>query len=194
MKTGLIAAILASLTFSLVASDLVAQGRALTSIDGFNGMAWGSSDSAIQAKYSEPARVDSLENGIVILTYRENLLGEPAVALFAVFGDHGLIKGQHIVKLKLEEGDCEAQYRVYRDHVTLTYPLISPVETADFPFDEDFCTALQNGRGWWATQWTDPSDGSVATVVVQQGTDEVKLIYESVIFLNWLEAQSPGEN
>jgi len=194
MKTGLIAAILASLTFSLVASDLVAQGRALTSIDGFNGMAWGSSDSAIRAKYSEPAQVDSLENGIVILTYRENLLGEPAVALFAVFGDHGLIKGQHIAKLKLEEGDCEAQYRVYRDHVTLTYPLISPVETADFPFAEDFCTALQNGHGWWVTQWTDPSNGSVATVIVQQGTDEVKLIYESAVFLNWLDAQAPGEN
>ena len=194
MKTGQIVAILASLTYSLGASDLLAQERALASIDGFSGMPWGSSDSAIQAKYSEPARVDSLENGVVVLTYRESLLGEPAVAQFAVFGDRGLIKGQHIVKLKLEEGDCEAQYRVYRDHVTLTYPLISPVETADFPFDEDFCTAVQNGHGWWATQWTDPSDGSVATVIVQQGTDEVKLIYESAIFLNWLDAQAPSEN
>jgi hypothetical protein len=194
MKTGLIGTILASLTLSSVASDLVAQGRALTSIDGFNGMAWGSSDSAIRAEYSEPTQVDSLENGIVVLAYRENLLGEPAVALFAVFDDHGLIKGQHIVKLKLGAGDCEAQYRVYRDHLTLTYPLISPVETADFPFAEDFCTALQNGRGWWVTQWTDPSNGSVATVIVQQGTDEVKLIYESAVFLNWLNSQAPGEN
>lgn len=194
MKTGLIAAILAFLTFPLGGSDLVAQGRALTSIDGFNGMAWGSTDSTIRAKFSEPAQVDSLENGIVVLAYRENLLGEPAVALFAVFGDHGLIKGQHIVKLKLEDGDCEAQYRLYRDHVTLTYPLIAPVENADFPFTEDFCTALQNGHGWWVTQWADPSNGSVATVIVQEGTDEVKLIYESATFLNWLDAKPPGEN
>jgi len=194
MKTGLIAAILASLTFSLGASDLVAQGRALTSIDGFNGLAWGSSDSAIRAKFSEPAQVDSLESGIVVLAYREELLGEPAVALFAVLGDHGLIKGQHIVKLKLEEGNCEGQYRLYRDYVTLTYPLIVPIENYDYPFTEDFCTALQNGHGHWANQWADRSNGSVVTVIVQEGTDEVKLIYESATFLNWLHDRVPEEN
>ena len=194
MNTGLIVAILACLSFSLGASELVAQGRVSTSIDGFHDMAWGSSDSTIQAKLGEPAHVDSLENGIVVLAYREDLLGEPAVALFAMLGDHGLIKGQHVVKLKLEEGDCEAQYRVYRDYVTLTYPLIAPVENYDYPFTADFCTALQEEHGWWANQWTDPSNGSVVTVVVEEGTDEVKLIYESATFLDWLHAQAPGED
>ncbi|NNK47491.1 MAG: hypothetical protein HKP01_01315, partial [Gemmatimonadetes bacterium] len=45
----------------------------------------------------------------------------------------------------------------------------------------------------WANQWTDPENGAVVTVIVQEGTDEVKLIYESAAFLNLIEQQpSPG--
>ena len=186
MKTGPIAVIFLFLTVWIWTSDLRAQQRVSTSIDGFRGLTWGSSESDVQTSFGEPAQIDTLQNGIVVLGYRETLLGEPAAAFFALLGERGLVKGQHVVKLRLEEGDCEGQYRVYRDHVTLSYPLISPVENYDYPFAEDFCTALQNERGWWANQWADPSNGSVVTVIVQQGTDEVKLIYESAAFLEWL--------
>ncbi len=87
--------------------------------------------------------------------------------------------------------NCEGQYRVYRDHVTLTYPLIRPVENYDYPYTEDFCTALQNQRGEWANQWADTRNGAVITVIVQKGTDEVKLIYESSTFLSWLAPDAP---
>jgi hypothetical protein len=76
--------------------------------------------------------------------------------------------------------------------VTLTYPLIPPVENYDYPFTEDFCTALQNQRGEWANQWSDPKNGAVITVIVQRGSDEVMLIYESATFLNWLEPPATG--
>lgn len=187
MKCGLTAAILASITVLTGTSDLVAQQDVSMSIDGFNGIEWGSSEADVRERFGEPAQIDSLESGIVALAYRVDLLGEPAVAFYALLGDEGMIKGQYIVKLKLDAGDCEGQYRVYRDHVTLTYPLIPPVENYDYPFTEDFCTALQNGHGNWANQWTDPENGAVVTVIVQEGTDEVKLIYESAVFLNWLE-------
>ncbi len=191
MKAALLGAILTLGSSALGASSLTAQAGVSTSIDGFNGVSWGASAEDIEAKFGEPARVDTLDNEIVVLGYREDLLGEPAVALYAILGDQGLIKGQHIVKMKLEEGNCEAQYRVYRDHVTLTYPLIRPVENYDYPFTEDFCTALQNQRGAWANQWEDPRNGAVITVIVQKGTDEVKLIYESATFLNWLAPEEP---
>ncbi len=191
MKAALLGAILTLGSSALWASSLQAQAGVSTSIDGFNGMSWGASAEEIEAKFGEPAQVDTLDNEIVVLGYREDLLGEPAVALYAILGDQGLIKGQHIVKMKLEEGNCEAQYRVYRDHVTLTYPLIRPVENYDYPFTEDFCTALQNQRGEWANQWADPRNGAVITVIVQKGTDEVKLIYESSTFLNWLAPEAP---
>ena len=187
MNTGLKAAILAFLTVLGGTSNLVAQQEVSMSIDGFNGIEWGSSEADVLARFGEPAQIDSLDNGIVVLAYRTDLLGEPAVAFYAFLGDAGMIKGQYIVKLHLDEGDCEGQYRVYRDHVTLTYPLIPPVENYDYPFTEDFCTSLLNGRGNWANQWADPENGAVVTVIVQEGTDEVKLIYESATFLNWLE-------
>ena len=148
----------------------------------------------ILAQFGEPAQVDTLENGVLVLAYRETLLGEPAVAFYAILADQGLVKGQYVVKLRLEEGNCEAQYRVYRDHVTLAYPLIVPVENYDYPFTEDFCTALQNRRGTWANQWRDTSNGSVITVIVPLGTNEVRLIYESATFLDWLGPETPPQN
>jgi len=192
MKGALLATILTSGSMALGASSLTAQDGASTSIDRFNGIPWGASAADIEAKFGEPAQIDTLDNGIIVLAYREDLLGEPAVSLYAILSDRGLVKGQRIVKLKLEEGNCEAQYRVYRDHVTLTYPLIVPVENVDYPFTEDFCAAVQNQRGQWANQWVDPKNGAVVTVIVEKGSDEVKLIYESVAFLNWLDAEPPA--
>ena len=192
MRTRPIQPVTAVLLVFLSASGLRAQGDVSTSIDGFNGITWGATEGEIRAVYGEPAQLDTLDNGILVMAYREDLLGEPAVAFYALLGEHGMIKGQHVVKLHLDEGNCEAQYRVYRDHVTLTYPLIVPVENYDYPFTEDFCTALLNQRGEWANQWADPSNGAVITVIVQRGSDEVMLIYESATFLNWLEPEAPA--
>jgi len=194
MKTALFSVFLAFVLVPISPLKLGAQERASTSIDGFRGMAWGASEADIRSVNGEPAKVDTLDNGIVVLAYRDTLLGEPTVAFYALLGEEGMIKGQYVVKLKLDEGDCEGQYRVYRDHVTLSYPLIAPIENYDYPFTVDFCTALRDQNGWWANQWKDPSNGSVVTVIVQQGTDEVKLIYESATFLRWLEADAPVEN
>lgn len=193
MRTVPIVFFLACLPLLGAASDSAAQNRASTSIDGFNDVAWGSTEQDTRASFGEPVQVDSLDNGIVVLAYREDLLGEPTVTLFAFLGEHGLIKGQQTARLHLDAGDCEGQYRVYRDHVTLAYPLIKPVESYDYPFTEDFCTALRNRRGEWANQWTDPDNGAVVTVIVQRGTDQVKLIYESATFLGLLEP-SPEED
>jgi hypothetical protein len=170
-----------------------AQDGASTSIDGFNGIPWGSAETLIRELHGEPDQVDSLDNGILVLAYREELLGEPAVAYYALLGEHGMVKGQHIVKLDLEGGNCEGQYRVYRNHVTLAYPLIPPVENYDYPFTEDFCTAIENQRGQWANQWTDPSNGAVVTVIVPLGSDQVMLIYESSTFLMWLDPDEGEE-
>lgn len=193
MKIGVIQAVVAFLLLFTTVQTLQGQQRASLSIDGFNGIAWGASDEDIRAEYGEPAKVDSLDNGIVVLAYREELLDEPAVAFYALLGAHGMVKGQHVVQLHLEEGDCEDQYRRYRDHVKLAYPLLVPVESFDYPFTDDFCTALANGEGEWMTQWTDPTNGAVITVIVQRGSKEVLLVYESATFLEWLEPEAAPE-
>lgn len=193
MRTARTTSVLASLILATGLSDLYAQQQVSNTIDGFNGMPWGSSELAVRTEFGDPTQADVLENGIVVLAYRDTLLGEPSVSLYAILGDQGLIKGQHAVKLRLDKGNCEGQYRVYRDHVTLTYPLIVPIENYDFPFTDDFCTAIEEGTGEWANQWKDSRTGSVATVIVQRGTDEVKLIYESRAFIAWLESQQAPE-
>ena len=189
MKSRLTRVTLASFLLLFAGTEVGAQDGASTTIDGFNGITWGSSEEVIRGAYGAPDQVDSLENGIIVLAYREELLGTPAVAFYALLAEHGLVKGQHVVKLDLEGGNCEGQYRVYRDHVTLSYPLIPPVENYDYPFTEDFCTDLQNQRGQWANQWKDPSSGATVTVIVPLGSDEVLLIYESATFLRWLNPE-----
>lgn len=171
-----------------------AQEGASRTVDGFNGMPWGASVSEIESTYGAPRQTDTLENGIVVLSYDDELFDHSVVTLYAVLEGQGLIKGQQVARLDLEAGDCEAQYRRYRDLVTLHFPLIVPIENFDYPFTMTFCEAVEARSGTWGTQWRDEGTGSVVTVIVEEGTDFVKLIYESRAFLEWLgAASSPAE-
>ena len=175
-------------------AELTAQRTVSTSVDSFNGLFWGASAEEVEMRYGSAVQTDTLGNGIVVLAYRETVLDLPATTMYAVLPDKGLVKGQHAVKFDFEAGDCEGQYRRIRDDVAVTYPLITPVENANHPYDMDFCSALREGQGGWATQWSDPSTGSVITVIAHPGSDEVKLIYESALFLEWLDEARPPED
>ena len=177
----------------LVPAQLPAQRSVSTSVDGFNEVPWGSTIEAIQEKFGSPVQIDTLENGIIVLAYREVVLDLAAETLYAMLPGQGLVKGQHMIPLDLEAGDCDDQYRRLRDHVTFMYPLITPLENADFPYDLDFCSAVSEGVATWSTQWIDRSTASIVTVIVQRGTDEVRLIFESGLFLDWLGVSLPPE-
>jgi hypothetical protein len=176
-----------------VPPPLAAQEGASAAIDGFNEMPWGASRADIEAHEGTPSHVDSLASGILVLAYQDSILGRPGTTLYAVLPDKGLVKGQHLVELDLDAGECVDQYREYRDHITLRYPLIRPVENVDFPSDQSFCEAVGNGVGTWATQWTDRTAVAVVTVIVERGTTAVKLIFESGAFLDWLGLELPPE-
>lgn len=193
MRAALIAAGLAVLGAGILPAELAAQRTVKTSVDGFNGLPWGAPHQAIEDRFGSAVTTDTLDNGIIVLSYRETVLDLPATSLYAVVPDVGLVKGQHMVELDLEAGDCEGQYRRLRDHITFTFPLIAPVENTEYPFDLDFCEAVSEGVGVWATQWIDRSTSSVVTVIVEEGTDEVKLIFESEQFLDWLGVSLPPE-
>jgi hypothetical protein len=174
-------------------APLAGQQAVSVAIEGFNGFPWGVSRTEIEAAFGEPDQADRMDNGVLVLAFRDSLLSREAVTLYALLEGRGLVKGQHMVRIDLEAGDCEGQYRVYRDYVTLRYPLIKPVESYEFPFSVDFCTAIADRTGGWATQWKDPSTGAVVTVVVEEGTEVVKLIYESGAFLEWLDPPPSAE-
>lgn len=178
-------------------SAAAAQESASLTVEGFNQLPWGASIAEIEATYGPPGNTETLDNGVVVLAYDDTLLDRPSVTLYAILEGAGLVKGQQMVRLDLEAGDCEGQYRSYRDLVTLRFPLIRPIENYDYPFTMSFCEAVEAREGTWATQWKDASTGSVVTVIVEQGTDVVKLVFESRIFLEWLgtvseQVEDPG--
>ena len=185
---------LLALALGALPGRAVGQDGALTSVEGFNGIPWGAPGSAIEDTFGSPVQTDTLDNGIIVLAYRETLLDLPAATLYAVLADRGLVKGQHMVNLDLEAGDCEGQYGRLRDHVKFTYPLLTPVENSDYPYQSDFCTAVRDSTGSWATQWIDRSTSSIVTVIVERGSTEVKLIFESGLFLDWLGVTLPPED
>lgn len=170
------------------------QDGALESVDGFNGHPWGASRTEIEASSGRPERADVLDNGVTVLAFRDSLLDREAVTLYALVDGIGLVKGQHVARIDVDEGDCDEQYRAFRDHVTLLYPLLQPVENFEIPLEGDFCAAIEERTAVWATQWKDPSTGSVITVIVEEGSDLVKLIYESRAFLDWLGAPVAAED
>ena len=183
----------AVLALALTPSLLPAQRTVSTAIDGFNGVAWGSSYEAVEERFGTALRSDTLDNGIIVLSYRETVLDRPARTMYAILPDKGLVKGQHMVAMDLDAGDCEGQYRRLRDYVMFTFPLIAPVENTEYPPQLDLCEAIRAGAGVWATQWIDRSTNSVATVIVEEESTDVKLIFKSGLFLEWLGVTLPPE-
>ncbi len=194
MRTAALAVGLALLAAGICPPEGVAQRTVSTSIDGFNGVPWGAPQQSIEDRFGTPVQTDTVENGVIVLSYRETILDLPATTLYAILPEKGMVKGQHMIELDLEAGDCEGQYRRLRDHVMFTFPLIAPVENTEYPYDLDFCEAVSHGAGLWATQWIDRSTSSVATVIVEEGSDEVKMIFESGLFLEWIGVSLPPED
>ena len=195
MRTPLLLTFAALASVAWPVSSAVAQDGASRTIDGFNGLPWSASATAVRAMHGVPQQTDTLDDGVIVMAYDDTLLQRPATTLYALLDGRGLVKGQHVAQLDLEAGDCEGQYRRYRDLVTLRFPLIRPVENYDYPFTMSFCEAVEARNGTWGTQWRDETTGSVVTVVVEEGTDVVKLIFESRTFREWVGADSdPGDD
>ena len=64
------------------------------------------------------------------------------------------------------------------------------------------CEAVKQGSGYWYRQWIDESTGSVISVRLESGSDQINLIYESLRFREWVgepmesvpdEAQTAGD-
>ncbi len=98
-------------------APLAGQQAVSVAIEGFNGFPWGVSRTEIEAAFGEPDQADRMDNGVLVLAFRDSLLSREAVTLYALLEGRGLVKGQHMVRIDLEAGDCEGQYRVYRDYV-----------------------------------------------------------------------------
>lgn len=173
------------------AAPAIAQDSPSMTIDGFRGLAWGTSPAEIVSKFGEPAENRRIDDGLLMLAYRDSLEGRPSVILFGLLDDAGLVKGQEVVDAG--EGDsCITYIRAVHRTVDLRYPLIRPKEEAKNNTGDAICEAAAGGMAFWHRQWRDEATGSIVTVSLDSGADQVNLIYESKAFRDWLLSSGAG--
>ena len=97
-------------------------------VDEFRGYAWGTPMSEIIDSLGDAARVDTLEEGMIVLVYPDTYADAEAIAMYALLGDEGLVKGQQIIPFD-ENGNGEAEFSRLRSHGLLKYPMIVPEVT-----------------------------------------------------------------
>lgn len=170
-----------------------AQNGPSKSIDAFNGFPWGTSESAIVEQLGPPLQADTLEQGILVLVYQDELAGIATVAMYAVFPDEGLVKGQHTVAFD-DVNDCESTFRTLRTHVLLSYPMIVPVDQSRNDSMETFCEAVRAGLAEWISTWEDAETGARAMVVIESGRPRLSVIVESSTFIRWAENRETGNS
>ncbi|MGI9039359.1 MAG: hypothetical protein ACR2GQ_10920 [Gemmatimonadota bacterium] len=173
------------LTIAAAGSGLAQDGPSAT-IDGFRGLRWGVTPTEIEASFGPPLESQRMDGGLHMIAYRDSLAGRPSVVLFGLLDDVGLVKGQEVI----DAGDGEAciEYiRAVHEAVNLRFPLIRPNEQAKNNSRDAICEAAAEGMAFWYRQWRDEQNGSVVTVRLDSGSDEVNLIYESQVFRQWAD-------
>lgn len=157
-----------------------------STITEFRELDWGTPETEIVQSYGDPFERRELENGLQILAYHSNLVGQPSVVLLGLLADEGLVKAQEVIDVA--EGDaCIETIRAIHAEIDLQYPLIRPKEQAKNNTPDVICEAAPRGLAFWHRQWTDPETGSTITVSLASGSEHVDLIYESGHFREWLD-------
>jgi hypothetical protein len=178
---------IAALISLLAVSSANAQQRASATIDSFRGLAWGSTTAMVLEAFGEPEEDSVLDGGLQMLAFRDSLVGRPSVVLFGILPDHGLVKGQEVITA-LEGQECVDQMRSIHTLVDLQYPLIRPTEEAINHTNGMICEAVKQGSAFWHRQWIDEVTGSVVSVRLDSGSTQINLIFESLIFREWIGA------
>ena len=188
------AALLPALAAPAAAQERLAVERVGPSvtIDGFRSLAWGTTETEIVELLGEPLERRQLDSGLRLLAYRDSLVGHPSLLLFGLLEGDGLAKAQEVIGV--EPGDaCIATIREIHHQVDLQYPLIRPRAQAKNNTPGTVCDAAPQGLAYWHRQWRDEETGSVVTVSLTSGSDEIDLIYESGRFREWTAARGGDE-
>ncbi|MCL7980168.1 MAG: hypothetical protein M8865_09735 [marine benthic group bacterium] len=189
-------AVVVTISLAIVAAAaappvVVAQGEVSMSVDEFNGFAWGTPAPELYARLGAPLQADTLPGEMVVLAYRDSLEGSASVAMYAMLGEVGLVKGQHSIPFDEMEstGGCEAQFVRLRKHLLLKYPMIVPEDRSRNNSPKAFCEAVLDGDAAWISTWLDPVSGARAMVVIDAGQPRLNVVFESAEFLAWVESR-----
>lgn len=164
-----------------------------TSIEGFRGLDWGTSEGDVIARLGEPTERRRLDDGLEILAYRNTLVGHPSIVLLGLLDEQGFVKAQEVSNLAGNDDEkCIEQVRDIHREINLRYPLIRPAEEAKNNTPEPICSAAPAGEAYWHRQWRDETTGAAITVSVKSGSDKVEVTYESKAFIDWVGSEGDG--
>lgn len=159
-----------------------------TEISSFRGIEWGTTEAELIESFGQPVEQRQLETGLELLAYRSELVGQPSLILFGLLQDEGLVKAQEVVDVP--GGDaCIDMIRSIHHQIDLQYPLIRPSEQAKNNTPDAICEAAPAGSAYWHRQWRDEETGSVITVSLASGSDQVDVTYESRQFRDWVDPE-----
>lgn len=155
-------------------------------IDGFEGFAWGTPDTAVIERFGAPVQTDTLEQGVVVLAFAAEIIDTASVALFAFLPGQGLVKGQHSISFAPSD-DCVGLFQALRRYLLLKYPMIVPEDRSRNDSNKSFCNSVLDGDAAWIATWKDAENGSQALVSIEAGRPRVDVVFESAEFLAWIE-------
>lgn len=155
-------------------------------IDGFEGFAWGTVDTAVIARFGAPVQADTLEQGVVVLAFPAEIIDTASIALFAFLPGQGLVKGQHSISFAPSD-DCVGLFQALRRYLLLKYPMIVPEDRSRNDSNKSFCDSVVDGDAAWIASWADAETGAQALVSIEAGRPRVDVVFESAAFLSWIE-------
>lgn len=160
-----------------------------TTIDGFEGFAWGTPLQTILDDRGSPAQHEPVGDGLELVAYRDTVSGMPLISVFGVHQVGGLMKGQY--SADIEEGDdCFEMFVTLRESVNAVYPLLRPEERKFHRAVDDFCEAVAVGEAGWMVQWHDPTNEAFISVYIRAGTTAVEVSFESKAFQDWAQQRN----
>lgn len=157
-----------------------------TEISSFRGIEWGTTEAELVEAFGQPVEQRQLETGLELMAYRSELVGQPSLILFGLLDEEGLVKAQEVIDVP--GGDaCIDMIRSIHHQIDLQYPLIRPSEQAKNNTPDAICDAAPAGSAYWHRQWRDEETGSVITVSLASGSQQLDVTYESRQFRDWAE-------
>jgi hypothetical protein len=176
----LAAAVAALVVLCAAPADAGAQAAASTApgaqVTGAVGFDWGATHAQIVGQRGTPALERREAEGVMAMTYPDQVVGHDVVAMFFVHPRHGLVRGGYLAPVN-GAGDCAMVLRAFDNAVSRRYPELQTQERTVGSVGSDACVAAQSGRGGYMKLWTDPANGARIMLAILPGADGPMLTY-----------------
>lgn len=145
-------------------------------VTGAAGFLWGTPYARLVAERGAALLERREAEGVMAMTYDDQLLGHNVVAMYFVHPERGLMRGGYMAPVQ-SAGDCAMVMRAWDNVVSRRYPDLRFEERTVGEVGGDACAAGLAGRGGYMKVWRDPANGARIMLAVLPGADGPMLTY-----------------